>query len=184
MSKDTQVMYDLLLKPLRFDPELTESVIYGLKWTLGAMFEDPFPVRDVIVTVREVVDNILTHADWDQPPAPSLFVRYRIHRGLPQLCISTTNAVKDLEEAQRALRFIKEYIANKSSPVLYRELTAHLVESASIQTNGGIGLLQVASSPRCNLEVRLEDALFHVRVDVDVPELKAAPELLSGKTGS
>lgn len=184
MSQDTQVMYDLLLKPLRFDPELTESIIYGLKWTLGAMFEDPFPVRDVIVAVREVVDNILTHADWDQSPAPSLFVRYRVHKRLPQLCVSSTNVVKDIDEAERALGFINEYASNKSSPALYRELTAHLIESASIKTNGGIGLLQVASSPRCHLEVRLEGALFHVRVDVDVPELKAAPMLLSGQTGS
>jgi hypothetical protein len=184
MSQDTQVMYDLLLKPLRFDPELTESIIYGLKWSLGAMFEDPFPVRDVIVAVREVVDNILTHADWDQSPAPSLFVRYRVRRRLPQLCVSSTNVVKDIDETERALRFINEYASNKSSPALYRELTAHLIESASIKTNGGIGLLQVASSPRCHLEVRLEGALFHVRVDVDVPELKAAPMLLSGQTGS
>jgi hypothetical protein len=184
MSKDTQVMYDLLLKPLRFDPELTESIIYGLKWTLGAMFEDPFPVRDVIVAVREVVDNILTHADWDQSPAPSLFVRYRVHKGLPQLCVSSTNVVKDVDEAERALRFINEYASNKSPPALYRELTAQLIESESIKTNGGIGLLQVASSPRCHLEVRLEGALFHVRVDVDVPELKAATMLLSGQTGS
>ena len=72
------VMYDLLLQPLRYDPELTESVIFGLKWTLSAMFDDPFPVRDVIVAAREVVDNILTHADWEGDPAPSLFVRYRV----------------------------------------------------------------------------------------------------------
>lgn len=184
MSQDSQVMYDLLLKPLRFDPELTESIIYGLKWTLGAMFEDPFPVRDVIVAVREVVDNILTHADWDQSPAPSLFVRYRVHKRLPQLCVSSTNVVKDIDEAERAIRFINEHASNKSSPALHRELTTHLIESASIKTNGGIGLLQVASSPRCHLEVRLADGLFHMRVDVDVPELKAAPMLLSGQTGS
>ena len=184
MSKNPQFMYDLLLKPLRFDPELTESVIFGLKWTLGAMFEDPFPVRDVIVAVREIVDNIVTHADWDQAPAPSLFVRYRVQKSLPQLRVSSTNVVKDVDEAERALRFINEYISNRSSPALYRELTAHLIESASIETNGGIGLLQVASSPRCHLEVRLDGALLKVRVDVDVPELKATPLLLSGKTGS
>jgi hypothetical protein len=184
MSNDTQVMYDLLLKPLRFNPELTESVIFGLKWTLGAMFDDPFPVRDVIVAVREIVDNVATHADWDATPAPSLFVRYRVHKGLPQLCVSTTNVVKDVDEAESAIRFITAYSSNKTSPVLYRELTAHLVESASIRTNGGIGLLQVASSPRCHLEVRLEGPLFHVRVDVDVPELKAAQVVWSGKTGS
>jgi hypothetical protein len=92
--------------------------------------------------------------------------------------------VKDIDETERALRFINEYASNKSSPALSRELTAHLIESASIKANGGIGLLQVASSPRCHLEVRLEGALFHVRVDVDVPELKAAPMLLSGQTGS
>jgi hypothetical protein len=184
MSKDTQIMYDLLLKPLRFSPELTESVIYGLKWTLGAMFEDPFPVRDVVVAVREIVDNVLTHADWERTPAPSLFVRYRVHKRLPQLCVSSTNLVKDIDEAERALRFIDEYVAHKSAPMLYRELTAHLIESASIKTNGGIGLLQVASSPRCHLEVRLEGALFHVRVDVDVPELKTVAAVLSGTTGS
>jgi hypothetical protein len=182
MNKDTQVMYDLLLKPLRFSPELTESVIYGLKWTLGAMFEDAFPVRDVIVAVREVVDNVLTHADWDQTPAPSLFVRYRVHKGLPQLCVSTTNVVRDVDEAKNALRFINEYISNKSAPMLYRELTAHLIESTDIKTNGGIGLLQVASSPRCHLEVRLEGTLFHVRVDVDVPELKAPVMSVSERT--
>ena len=184
MSEDTQVRYDLLLKPLRFDPELTESVIYGVKWTLGAMFDDPFSVRDVIVTVREVVDNIVTHADWTQTPLPSLLIRYRIQKGLPQLCVSSTNVVKDIDEAERASRFIGECISNESSPVLYRELTAQLIESGSIKTNGGIGLLQVASSPRCHLEVRLEGALFHVHVDVDVPELKVEPVVWSGRTGS
>jgi hypothetical protein len=177
-------MYDLLLKPLRYDPELTESLIYGLKWTLGAMFEDAFPVRDVIVAVREIVDNLVTHADWDQDPGPSFFVRYRVQKGLPQLRVSSTNVVKDVDDAERALRFINEYITDKSSPVLYRELTAHLIESESIGANGGIGLLQVASSPRCKLDVRLEGAVFHVRVDVDVPELKTAPAVLSGRTGS
>lgn len=176
-------MYDLLLKPLRFDPELTESVIFGLKWTLGSMFADPFPVRDVVVAVREVVDNVLTHADWDASPAPSLYVRYRLHKGKPQLCVSTTNAVKDVQEAQRALSFVKEYVGSKSPAALHRELTAHLIESASIRTNGGIGLLQVASSPRCKLDIRLEGQVFHVRVDVDVPQLQAAPAL-QNRTGS
>ena len=184
MKSSQGVMYDLLLKPLRYDPELTESVIFGLKWTLSAMFDDPFPVRDVIVAAREVVDNILTHADWEAEPAPSLFVRYRVHKRMPQLIVSSTNRVKDLEEAQRAVRFIEEYIENQSSPALYRELTAHLVESSDIESNGGIGLLQVASSPRCRLDVRLEGSLFHVRVDVDVPELRATQPYLSGKTGS
>ena len=184
MSRDTQVMFDLLLKPLRFDPELTESVIYGLKWTLGAMFEDAFPVRDVIVAVREIVDNLVTHADWDRSPGPSLFVRYRVDRGLPQLSVSSTNVVKDVDDAERAVDFINEYIANRSSPALHRELTAHLIETANAENNGGIGLLQVASSPRCHLDVRLERESFHVRVDVDVPELKTAPMLMPGRTGS
>ena len=183
MSKDSQIMYDLLLKPLRFDPQLTETVIFGLKWTLGAMFEDPFPVRDVVVAVREVVDNVLTHAAWGESPAPSLFVRYRLQKGNPQLCVSTTNVVKDIDEAEQALGFVKEYMGNKSPAALHRELTAHLIESASIRTNGGIGLLQVASSPRCRLDVRLEGRVFHARVDVDVPQLRSAPAL-RGRTGS
>ncbi|MGB5694370.1 MAG: hypothetical protein WBM46_01845 [Polyangiales bacterium] len=184
MTMDTQVMYDLLLKPLRFNPELTESVILGLKWTLGAMFEDAFAIRDVIVSVREVVDNVATHADWNQSPGPSLFIRYRVQRGRPQISVSSVNAVKDVDEAERAARFIHEHLSNKSSPLLYRELTARLIDSSNIQSSGGIGLLQVASSPRCRLDVRLEGALFHVRVDVDVPELKAPARVLSGKTGS
>lgn len=184
MKTTQQVMYDLLLNPLRFDPELTESVIFGLKWTLSAMFEDPFPVRDVIVAAREVVDNILTHADWESEPAPSLLVRYRVHKRMPQLIVSSTNVVKDIDEAQSAVGFIEEYIANQSSPALYRELTAHLIESGDIKNSGGIGLLQVASSPRCHLEVRLEGSLFHVRVGVDVPELRATQTYLPGRTGS
>lgn len=184
MSKDSQVMYDLLLKPLRFNPELTESVILGLKFTLGAMFEDAFAVRDVIVAVREVVDNIAAHADWKQSPGPSLFVRYRAQRGSPQLCVSSVNAVKDIEEAERAVQFIHEHLSNKSSSLLYRELTTRLIDSANVQSAGGIGLLQVASSPRCSLDVRLEQGLFHVRVDVNVPELTAPATLAPSKTGS
>jgi len=182
MSKGTQIKYELQLNPLRFKPELAESIIFGLKWTLGAMFEDPFPVRDVVVAVREVVDNIVTHADWDQPPAPSLFVCYRVQKGQPQLRVSSTNAVKEIEEAERAVRFIGEHLSKKSSTVLSRELTARLIDSTDIRTNGGIGLLQVASSPRCQLEVRLEGPLFRVRVDVDIPELQAAP-VSPGRTG-
>lgn len=34
---------------------------------------------------------------------------------------------------------------------------------------GGLGFLQIASSPHCTLDVRLEGQLFHVRVDVDAP---------------
>jgi hypothetical protein len=168
-------MYALTLNPLRRDPRLAESIVYGLKLTLGVMFEDPFRIRDVIVAVRELLDNILTHADWDQPPDPSLFVRYRIHENVPQLCISSTNVAKDVEEATRAVVLLNEYIADTSSAALDRTLTAHLTESASTRTNGGIGLLQVASSPRCHLEIRLDGAVFHVRVDVDVPELRPAP---------
>ena len=184
MSQDTEIAYDVVLKPLRFQPDLTECVLYGLKWTLGAMFADPFPVRDVIVAIREVVDNILTHTDWNQIPAPSLSVRYRVQKGLPQLRVSSTNIAKDIDEATRALRFIQESISDKSSPALHRQLTARLIESASIQTGGGIGLLQVASSPRCHLEVRLQGALFRARVDVDVPELKAGPEVCSRRSWS
>jgi hypothetical protein len=83
--------------------------------------------------------------------------------------------VRDLSEAERALHFLNEHIADKSSPTLDRELTARLIDGASIRTSGGIGLLQIASSPRCHLTVRLEGALFHARVDVDLPALKAAP---------
>jgi hypothetical protein len=170
-------MYALTLNPLRRDPHLVESILYGLKLTLGVMFEDPFRVRDVIVAIRELLDNILTHADWDQTPAPSLFVRYRVHNDLPQLCISSTNVTKDVDAATRAVVLINECIADSAFPAPDQWLTARLTESASIRTSGGIGLLQVASSPRCHLEVRLEDSSFHVRVEVDVPELKPAPKL-------
>lgn len=168
-------MYALTLNPLRRDPHLAESILHGLKLTLGVMFEDPFGVRDVIVAIRELLDNILTHADWNQAPAPSLSVRYRVHGDVPQLCISSTNVSKDIDEATRALLLINDYIADKSSSVPERLLTARLTESASIRTSGGIGLLQVAASPRCHLGIRLDGALFHVRVDVDVPELRPAP---------
>lgn len=183
MSKDADIKYELQLKPLRFNPELAESIIFGLKWTLGAMFEDPFPVRDVVVAVREVVDNIVTHADWDQTPAPSLLVSYRVQKGHPQFRVSSTNVAKDIDAAERALRFISKHISSKTSDVLWHELTTHLIDSTNIRTNGGIGLLQVASSPRCRLDVRLEGALFHVRVDVDIPELQAAPAC-PDRTGS
>ena len=174
MTKHAPIRFALKLQPLRRDPHLAESLISGLKWTLGAMFEDPFPAPDFIVVVREVVDNILTHADWNQKPAPSFAVQYRIRNKDPQLRISSTNVVKDIDEAERALGLIREYICNGSSAAASLELTAQLLESAGIRSSGGIGLLQVASSPRCHLEVRLEGALFHVRVDVDVPALKAA----------
>ena len=177
MTETAAPAYALTLKPLRRAPNLTESLLYGLKWTLGAMFEDPFAVRDVAVAVREVIDNVLIHADWDRTPAPSLLVRYRVHRGLPQLCVSSTNVVRDLEEAERALHFLDEHLSDSSSPMPDRALTARLIDGASIRTSGGIGLLKIASSPRCHLTVRLEGPLFHVRVDVDVPALKAAPDV-------
>ena len=172
---NTEIMYALTLNPLRRHPDLAESIVYGLKLTLGVMFEEPFGVRDVIVAIRELLDNMLAHADWDQTPAPSLCVRYRVHNDVPQLCISSTNVTKDIDEATRALLLINDYIADKSSPVPERRLTARLTESASIATSGGIGLLQVAASSRCHLEICLDGALFHVRVDVDVPELTPAP---------
>ena len=177
MTKDAPIRFALKLQPLRPDPCLAESVISGLKWTLGAMFEDPFPAPDFIVAVREVVDNILLHADWNQKPAPSFSVQYRNHNKVPQLRISSTNVVKDIDEAQRALGRIRECICNESSAAASLELTERLLKSAGIRSSGGIGLLQVASSPRCHLEVGLEGALFHVRVDVDVPELKVEPDV-------
>jgi len=183
MSTGTDIKYELQLKPLRFHPELAESIIFGLKWTLGAMFQDPFPVRDVVVAVREVVDNIVTHADWDRAPGPSLLVSYRVHKGHPQFCVSSANMVRDIDEAEHALRFIQKHISSKTSDVLWHELTNHLIDSTDIRTNGGIGLLQVASSPRCRLDVRLEGAVFRVRVDVDIPELQAAPAC-PDRTGS
>jgi len=144
------------------------------------MFEDPFRVREVIVAIRELLDNMLAHADWDQTPAPSLSIRYRVHNDLPQLCIASTNVPKDIDEATRATLLINECIPHTSCAALERSLTAHLTESASIRTSGGIGLLQVAASPRCDLEIRLDGALFHVRVDVDVPELRPAPTVCPG----
>lgn len=183
MNNNTEIKYQLKISPLRFSPELAESIIFGLKWTLGAMFEDPFPVRDVVVAVREIVDNIVTHADWDQNPAPSLLVSYQLEKGQPRICVSSTNVVKDIEEAKRALRFIDEHVSSKTSNVLWHELTNQLINSTDIRSNGGIGLLQVASSPRCRLDVSLDGAVFRVRVDVDMPELHATA-VLPGRTGS
>ena len=122
MSEDTEVMYALTFKPLRRDPDLAESIVYGLTVTLGVMFEDPFRVRDVIVAIRELLDNILSHADWDQTPAPSLSVRYHVHNDLPRLCISSTNVTKNIDEATRAVYMINETIADKSSPALSRAM--------------------------------------------------------------
>ncbi|MGB5375077.1 MAG: hypothetical protein WBN15_14925 [Polyangiales bacterium] len=173
MTKHAPMRFALKLQPLRRDPHLAESLISGLKWTLGAMFEDPFPAPDIIVAVREVADNLLTHADWNQKPAPSFAVQYRIRRNVPQLRISSTNVVKDIDEAERALGRIRECICNESSAAASLALTAQLRKSAGIRSSGGIGLLQVASSPRSHLE----GALFHVRVDVDVPALKSAPNV-------
>lgn len=85
--------------------------------------------------------------------------------------------VKDIDAAERALGLIREYLCNQSSTAASLELTAQLLESAGVRSSGGIGLLRVASSPRCHLEVRLEGALFYVRVDVDVPEQSAASNI-------
>ena len=64
-----QCLAAALLKPLRRAPKLTEPLLWRLKRTLGAMFEDPFAVRDVAVAVRGVMDNVLIHADSDRAPA-------------------------------------------------------------------------------------------------------------------
>jgi hypothetical protein len=143
MTKHTPIRFALKLQPLRRDPHLAESLISGLKWTLGAMFEDPFPAPDFIVAVREVVDNILTHADWNQKPAPSFSVQYRIRNKAPQLRISSTNVAKDIDAAERALGLIREFTCNESSAAASFELTAQLLQSAGIRASGGIGLLQV-----------------------------------------
>ena len=177
MTENAAIHYTLKLQPLRRDPHLAESLISGLKWTLGAIFEGPFPAPDFIVAVREVVDNMVIHADWNREPAPSFSVQYRNHNKVPQLRVSSTNVVKDTDKAERALGVIRECVCNESSSAASLELTAQLLESAGIRSSGGIGLLRVASSPRCHLEARLEDALFHLRVDVDVPELKANPNV-------
>jgi len=177
LSKTAAPAYALTLKPLRRAPDLVELVLHGLKWSLGVMFEHPLAVPDVMIVVRELVDNMLIHADWGQSPAPSLLVRYREHRGLPQLCVSSTNVIRDLEEAERALHFLDEHLSDRPSPMLDGALTERLIDGASIRTSGGIGLLQIASSRRCHLTVRLEGVLFHVRVDVDVPTLKASPNV-------
>jgi len=183
MKNDLDIKYQLEMSPLRFSPELAESVIFGLKWTLGAMFEDPFPVRDVVVAVREIVDNIVTHADWDQAPGPSLVVSYQLYKREPRIRVSSTNVAKDIEEAKRAVDFIHQHVSSKTSNVLWHELTDHLLNSTEIQSSGGIGLLQVASSPRCSLDVSLDGDLFRVRVDVDIPELRASTAL-PVRTGS
>ena len=183
MNNHTDIKYQLEISPLRFSPELAESIIFGLKWTLGAMFEDPFPVRDVVVAVREIVDNIVTHADWDQSPAPSLLVSYRLQKGQPKIHVSSTNVAKDIDQAKRAVQFIDQHVSSKTSNVLWHELTNHLISSTDIRSNGGIGLLQVASSPRCRLDVSLEGTLFCVRVEVDMPDLHATAALPK-RTGS
>ncbi|MGB3051279.1 MAG: hypothetical protein WBB42_09795 [Polyangiales bacterium] len=129
------------------------------------------------------MDNIVTHADWDQTPAPSLLVSYQLQKGHPKICVSSANVAKDIEEAKRALHFIHQHVSSKTSNVLWHELTNHLINSTDVRSNGGIGLLQVASSPRCRLDVSLEGALFRVRVDVEMPELHAMA-VLPDRTGS
>lgn len=171
MRDDSKIKYELHLNPLRLKPELAESIIFGLKWSLGAMFEDPFPVRDVVVAVRELVDNVVTHADWGAEKAPSFSVSYRVHKGVPQLRVTSNNVVKNAKKAKLAVDFIAD-IADKSPAALWQKLTSKLLEPTDIRTNGGIGLLQVASSPRCHLDVRLEGDQLEVTVDVDVPELQ------------
>jgi hypothetical protein len=182
MRNRSPIQYELRLDPLRLKPELAESVIFGLKWSLGSMFEDPFPVRDVVVTVRELVDNLVTHADWDAAPAPCFSVSYRLQKGVPQLRVTSTNVVRDPKKAKLAVDFITE-LAGKSPAALWQKLTSKLLEPTDIRTNGGIGLLQVASSPRCHLDVRLEAKVFSVTVDVDVPELQQR-ETPTIRTGS
>jgi hypothetical protein len=183
MNNHSDVKYHLEINPLRFGPELAESIIFGLKWTLGAMFEDPFPVRDVVVAVREIVDNIVTHADWDQTPQPSLLVSYQIQEGHPTIRVLSANVAKDVEGAKRAVQLIDDQVSSKTSNVLWHELTNQLINSTDIRSNGGIGLLQVASSPRCRLRVSLDGALFRARVDVDIPEYHATA-VLPDRTGS
>lgn len=171
MSDLGELRYELRLSPLRFDAELTASIIYSLKWSFGAMFADPFPVRDVVVATREIVDNLVSHADWERDPGPALEVRCHIVRGHPRVRVSSTNYVADVDAANRAVRFVREHISTKPSAELYRDLAAQLAAGGN-EPAGGIGLLQVASSPRCKLHVELEGDLFRVSVDVDVPELR------------
>lgn len=171
MSAANETRFELLLSPLRFDPELTASIIYALKWSLGAMFPDPFSVRDVVVAVREIVDNVMSHAEWGRPPGPTFAVRLEHGKGRSVISVSSSNHVRDVEVAKKSVRLIEERLSGKSPTELYRDLSAKLIDSGDRHAAGGIGLMQVASSPRCRLRVRLDSDVFHVRVEVDVPEL-------------
>lgn len=182
MTATTEARYELRLNPLRFHPELTASIVYALKWSLGAMFADPFRVRDVIVAVREIVDNLVNHADWEGTPAPSFTACYEQTHGSPRVRLSTTNRVRNTAAAEATVRLVQEHLVHQPSPELQRRLMSQLVGDNG-SSLGGIGLLQVASSPRCRLQMQLEDDQLTVQVDVDVPELaegRAVPIQSSG----
>ena len=94
---DDLPMYSLELRPLRYDDNLTSNVVNGVKRTLGSVFEDPFAVRDVVIAVREVVDNIVTHADWNHPRGPSLRIWFSAETGTPKFNIIAQNQTADPE---------------------------------------------------------------------------------------
>src|SRR5262249_49121329 len=98
MHGQQTAIYDLRIHPLRPQAELTASVVQGVKMTLDTMFEDAFSVRDVVIAVREVVDNIATHTNWDHPSKPSLHIWYEILGTKPKFSVYATNAVRDKEE--------------------------------------------------------------------------------------
>ena len=170
---ESTVLYDLRIQPLRQDPDLTAKIVDGIKATLGAMFADPFAVRDVVLTVREVVDNIVTHANWDHPKQPTIHVWYEVLGEHRRFNVFARNAVRDPEEAQKRVAHLNGTADTKTAAdILGRRLIEGYSDASKDGQREGIGLLQIASSPRCYLNANISGDLFSIQVNVRVPEMR------------
>ena len=173
IADESTVLYDLRIQPLRQDPELTAKIVDGVKATLGAMFNDPFAVRDVVLTVREVVDNIVTHANWDHPKQPTIHLWYEVLGEHRRFNVFARNAVHDPEEALKRVEHLNRAgDTDAAADILGRRLIEGYCDASNNGQRQGIGLLQIASSPRCYLNANVSGDLFSIQVNVRVPEMR------------
>ena len=165
--------YELRIYPLTRHPNLVSIVEQAITLTLEPMIHKPLCMHAATLAAAEMVGNILSHADWGHETPPSFRAWINPRPAVPELNLQTKNAVKEPEVVYTIQKTAR--LCNDATEAM-RAIAQRLFDMGSesvLETNAGIGLLQVAASGRCRIVADIDPddtKMLVVRVSVPLRE--------------
>ncbi len=170
--------YEMYIDPVNFDPQLTPSIMGALRVIFGGPHWDVFVIHDVALSVREILDNLCRHSDWDAETRPSLRIWYEEFLNARYINIHASNPIPEGVDRAALTRWIGILSDPARAQALLEDrlVLADPTSEAMRREVGGLGLVQIALLERSHLIVEAKEDRFEVHLQMRLSDDESAQD--------